>query len=114
MGTVDDYLAELPEPTSALFGSLYAVAQAEVPEAEQGKGYGMPALTYRGKPLLSLMATKKHLSAFPFSAGVVAALETDLKEYDTAKGTIRFQADAPLTPTLVRRLVELRRHEIEG
>lgn len=114
MGTVDDYLAELPEPTSALLGALYAVALAEVPEAEQGKGYGMPALTYRGKPLLSLMSTKKHLSAFPFSAGVVAALEPELGEYDSAKGTIRFQSETPLSPTLVRRLVELRRAEIDS
>lgn len=114
MGTIDDYLAELPDDTSALFGALYAVAQAEVPEAEQGKGYGMPALRYRDKPLFSLMATKKHLSAFPFSAGVVEALAPELGDYDVAKGTIRFQPSQPLTPSLVRRLVELRRAEIEG
>ncbi len=114
MGTIDDYLAELPEETSTLFGALYAVARQEVPEAEQGKGYGMPALTYRDKPLLSLMSTKKHLSAYPFSAGVVESLAAELGEYDVSKGTIRFQPAAPLTPSLVRRLVTARRGEIEG
>lgn len=114
MGTIDDYLADLPEDVGVLLGTLYAVARSVVPEAEQGTGYGMPALVHRGKPLLSLMSTKKHLSAFPFSAGVVAALEQDLTEFDHAKGTVRFQLDAPIPPSLVRRMTELRRDEITG
>lgn len=97
-----------------LFSTLYAVAQAEVPEAEQGEGYGMPALTYRGKPLLSLTVAKKHLSAVPFSSEVVASLSPDLGSYQITKGTIHFQAQAPLTPSLLRRLVELRRVEIDA
>ena len=45
MGTIDDYLAGLDPQDAAVIAHVYAVAREEVPEAEQGLGYGMPALT---------------------------------------------------------------------
>ena len=74
--------------TAAIVGAIYAQAREIVPEAEQGKGYGMPALRYRGKALLSVMATKSHLSLFPFSAAIVAEVAPELEGYDLSKGTI--------------------------
>ena len=38
----------------------------------------------------------------------MAAHQDDLKDYDTSKGTIRFQPDKPLTAALVRKLVKER------
>lgn len=37
-----------------------------------------------------------------------------LKDYDTSRGTIRLQADNPLPPTLVRKLVKARMAENEA
>ena len=39
---------------------------------------------------------------------MVEAHKDELKDYDTSKGTIRFQADNPLPATLVRKLVKAR------
>ncbi|WP_262852545.1 iron chaperone [Mumia quercus] len=114
MGTVDDYVSGLEEPRRSVVAGLYAAAADAVPEAEQGKGYGMPALVYRGKPLVSVMAAKKHLSLFPFSSEVVAQFSADLDGFDTAKGTIRFQADAAIPTALAARIVEARRAQIDG
>ncbi|MFD1827936.1 MULTISPECIES: iron chaperone [Mumia] len=114
MGTVDDYVSELEEPRRSVVAGVYAAVAEAVPDAEQGKGYGMPALVYRGKPLVSVMSTKKHLSLFPFSSDVVAQFEDDLASYDTAKGTIRFQPDAPLPADLAVRIVEARRDQIDA
>ena len=94
--------------------SIYARALELVPDAAQGKGYGMPALRYRGKPLLSVMATKSHLSLFPFSASVVAQVAPELEGYALSKGTIRFSVDRQVPAAVVTRIVELRRAEIEG
>ncbi len=114
MGEVDDYLAGLDVETAAVVGGIYAQAREIVPEAEQGKGYGMPALRYGGKALLSVMATKSHLSLFPFSAAVVADVASELEGYELSKGTIRFSADRPIPALVVRRIVALRRAEIDG
>ena len=69
MGTVDDYLDELEPDDRAAIERVYAVARAEVPEAEQGKGYGMPALVYRGKPLISVMRAQQAHRDLPVQSG---------------------------------------------
>ena len=117
MGTVDDYLAELTPSDAQVIAHVYAVAREVVPDAEQGLGYGMPALTYRGKPLISVMRAKKHLGVYPFSAAAVAEVADDVAVVpatSTDKGTIRFQPDHPLPDAVVRQLVEARRDQIEG
>ena len=58
MGTIDDLLAGLDPEDRASVEHLYSVARTVVPDAEQGLGYGMPALVYRGKPLVSVMRAK--------------------------------------------------------
>jgi uncharacterized protein YdhG (YjbR/CyaY superfamily) len=48
------------------------------------------------------------------SSSIVEAHKDELKDYDTSKGTIRFQAENPLPATLVRKLVRARIAENAG
>ncbi len=48
------------------------------------------------------------------SSSTVEAHKNELKDYDTSKGTIRFQADYPLPAALVRKLVKARIAENGG
>ena len=74
MGTIDDYLAGLEDADASIIGHLYDVAREVAPEAEQGLGYGMPALVYRGKSLLSIMRAKKHFGVYPFSPAAIVEI----------------------------------------
>ena len=117
MGTVDDYLHELDPADRAVIDRVYAIAREEAPDAEQGKGYGMPALVYRGKPLIAVMRAKKHLGIYPFSPDAVAAVAEEVgsvPETGLDKGTIRFQPAHPLPDDTVRTLVRFRREQIDG
>lgn len=114
MGTVDDYLDSLDAGDRAVIAHVYDVARSVVADAEQGRGYGMPALTYRGKPLLSVMRARKHIGLYPFSGSAVDAVADDLAGFDFSKGTIRFQPEHPLPDDVLRRLVEARRAEIDA
>mgnify|MGYP003420701320 CR=1 FL=1 len=58
MGTIDDYLAGLDPQDAAVIAHVYAVAREEVPEAEQGLGYGMPALTLNLSWVIGLSALR--------------------------------------------------------
>ncbi|MFL6070649.1 MAG: iron chaperone [Actinomycetes bacterium] len=114
MGNVDDFVAGLePEPQRA-FTRIVAVAMVEAPDAAQGTSYGMPALKYRGKPLVGLAEAQSHLSLFPFSPAVVNKVRDRLDGYSLSKGTIRFSADRPLPDDVVRDVVRLRRAEIDA
>ncbi|MET0297067.1 MAG: DUF1801 domain-containing protein [Microbacterium sp.] len=117
MGTVDDLLAGLDPADRSPIERIYAIARAEVPDAEQGLGYGMPALVYRGKPLISVMRAKKHIGVYPFSPAAVAAVADAVRaEPGTGvdKGTIRFQPEHPLPDDVVRALVLARKEQIDG
>lgn len=114
MGTVDDYLAGLEPADAELVDRVYAVARAVTPQAEQGTSYGMPALLFRGKGLLSVMRARKHIGVYPFSAAAVAAVADRLTGIDHAKGTIRLPVDRPIDEELIRALVTARRQQIEG
>lgn len=114
MGTIDDYLAGLDDADAAVIARLYAAARNVVPEAEQGTGYGMPALTYRGKSLLSLMRAKSHIGVYPFSPAAITEVADLLDGVDTAKGTIRFDPARPLPDETIQALVLARKRQIDG
>jgi uncharacterized protein YdhG (YjbR/CyaY superfamily) len=112
MGAVDDSLASLPEPDRGCLQHVIDIARRLVPEAEEGMSYGMPALKLGGKPLLGVVMAAKHLSVFPFSPAVIAAVAGRLEGYSLSKGTIRFTAEHPLSDDVLEDIVRLRRAEI--
>ena len=117
MGTIDDYLTDLVPADRDAIDRIYAIARREAPSAEQGKGYGMPALVYGGKPLLSVMRAKKHIGIYPFSPDAVAAVSGLLEGHpgiSVDKGTIRFQPEHPLPEDVLVSLVRARLAQIDG
>ena len=112
MGTIDDYLAGLDPADAAIIAHTYDIAREVVPDAEQGLGYGMPALVYRGKSLLSVMRAKKYFGVYPFSPAAINDIRELLEDVDHAKGTIRF--NEPLPDDTVRALVAARKAQIDA
>lgn len=112
MGTIDDYLAGLDRADADVIAHVYAIAQQVVPGAEQGLGYGMPALVYRGASLLSVMRAKKHFGVYPFSPAAIVEILPMLADIDHAKGTIRFTHSLP--DEVIRALVTARKAQIDG
>lgn len=114
MGTVTEYIASLDEPARTRVEDLIARAAATVPDTEEGSSYGMAALRYRGKALLSVLATKQGYSVYPFSSEVVAAVLQGLEGIDSTKGGIRFTEEQPLPDSLFDAIVSARRDEIDA
>ena len=76
------------------------------PKAEECISYQLPAFRLNGKLLVAYGAAANHCAFYPGS--VLEAIKSELKDYDTSNGTIRFPASRPLPATLVRKLVKLR------
>ncbi|MGH2628129.1 MAG: iron chaperone [Anaerolineales bacterium] len=79
--------------------------RAAAPRAEECISYQLPAFRLDGRMLVGYGAAANHCAIY---GAVDAAFEDGLKDYDTSKGTIRFQADHPLPASLVRKLVKAR------
>ena len=105
--SIDDYLAGVSEDKRAALEKLRRAIRAAAPKAEECISYGMPAFRLDGRMLVYFHAAKNHCSLFPGAFPLVAC-KKEVKNYNTSKGTIRFSADKPLPPALVRKLVKAR------
>jgi uncharacterized protein YdhG (YjbR/CyaY superfamily) len=106
--TIDDYLAACSDDKRAALEKLRKTIRAAAPKAEECISYHIPAFRLNGKLLVGFGAASKHCSFYPMSSATVAAHKQALKEYNTSKGTIRFEPDKPLPAALVRKLVKAR------
>ena len=114
VGEVTDYIAGLEEPARGVLERYRARAVAVVPEAEEGASYGMPALRYRGRPLVSVVTTKQGYSVFPFSPAVVESVVAEVDGLESTKGGIKFTDQRKLPAKAFDALVKRRRDEIDA
>ena len=105
--TIDEYLANLSDDKRAALEKLRRTIRAAAPQADECISYQIPAFRLNGI-LVGFGATASHCAFYPMSSSTVAAHKEELKDYDTSKGTIRFQPEKPLPAALVRKLVKAR------
>ncbi len=106
--TVDEYLADVPEPAQATLKHIRKVIRSVVPkETTEEISYGIPMFKFNGM-LVGYAAFKKHCSLFPTGSSVLDQFEKELKGYRTSKGTIQFPPDKPLPDALVKKIVRAR------
>ena len=104
--TIDDYLKKVSPAQRQALEKLRHDIHAAAPGLGECISYGIPCFRWKGSYLVGFAAAKKHCAFYPGS--IVQAFARELESYDTAKGTIRFQPEKPLSKTLVRKLVKAR------
>jgi|SRR5215467_13345562 len=111
--TVDEYLAEVPEPARSTLKKVRAVIQSVVPAGTtEVLSYRMPAFRYK-KVLVWYAAFSDHCSLFP-TASLIDKLGEELKAYAVSKGTIHFPTDKPLPSSLLKKIVKARLRDVGG
>jgi uncharacterized protein YdhG (YjbR/CyaY superfamily) len=104
--SIDEYIGNYPEEARELLEAVRQTIRTAAPEASEKISYGIPTFYLNGN-LVHFAAFKDHFSFFPTSSGT-KAFASELDQYDTTKGTIRFPLDKPLPHDLIRRIVEYR------
>ena len=119
IATIDEYLAPLTSDKRAALRRLRKIIHAAAPRAEECISYQLPAFRLDGRMLVWFGAAANHCAFYP--GAIVEAHKRELEDFETRKGTIRFQPDHPLPATLVRKLVKAciarnaaRRHAATG
>src|SRR5262245_15974435 len=102
--TIDKYLAGVSPDKRAALNKLRRTIRAAFPRVEECISYGMPGFRLNGRVVAWIGAGRNHCAFYP--GGISEAFKTELTEYETSKGTIRFRPDHPVPATLVRKLIK--------
>ena len=106
--TIDEYLASVPDDKREALEKLRTTIKSIAPEVEECISYQMPAFRLHGRMLLGFAAAKNHCSLYPWSASAIDVLADELADFNTSKGTIRFQPDKPIPDDLIRKIIDYR------
>src|ERR1700686_3692616 len=109
---VDRYLASLEQPKRGTLEALRRTILDILPEAEECISYGLPAFRVQGKVIAGFAAFKNHLSYLPHSGSVFPELGDEIARYKTSSGALQFPVDRPLSKTLVRKLIAVRKRQV--
>ena len=112
MTVIDDYLTKVEPSKRKELERIRTLAKKSVPSAEEAIVYGMPTLTYQGKPFLGFDARKNHIGIYPYSGQVIEDLKDQLHEYGFSKGAIRVPLDHPISEEMLKQIIHLRLKEI--
>lgn len=107
---VESYIASFPENTRNILESVRALILEEVPDAEEGIAYQMPAYKYLGHPLVYFAGFAKHVGLYALPSGH-ARFEKQLAGYKQGKGSVQFPLSQPVPYDLIREIVRFRASE---
>lgn len=102
--SIDAYLANVEPDKRAALETLRGQIRAAVPEAEECISYGIPAFRLK-KIVCGFAAMKKHCGFYVFDDRGLDAFRDALRDFDTSKGTVRFQPERPMPAALVKKIV---------
>jgi uncharacterized protein YdhG (YjbR/CyaY superfamily) len=112
MTVIDDYLTNVEPSKRQELERIRTLAKETVPGAEEAIVYGMPTLTYQGKPFLGFNAHKQHIGIYPYSGQVIETLKDQLQGYGFSKGAIRVPLDQPISEELLKYIIHERLKQI--
>jgi len=109
--TVDEYIINAPKEIQQKLRQLRDVIRNSAPQAEEKLSYGMPYFGYKGR-LAYFAYVKNHIGLYVMPP-IVVQFKNELKEYQTAKATIRFPLEQELPIPLIRELIKASVHANE-
>lgn len=106
--SVDEYIAAHPADVQTVLKAVRRTIRKALPRAEEAISYQIPAYKLDGSTVLYFAGWKQHVSLYPASDRMVAALGAELVRYRISKGTIRFPLSAPMPLKLIERIARFR------
>lgn len=100
---VSEYITKQPSPQKEILVRIRELIRKLIPTAEEKMSYGVPSFRLNGKQVL-YAAFKGHVGIYP-EPEIIEKFKEELKDYETAKGTIKFGLDKPIPYDLIKKIV---------
>jgi uncharacterized protein YdhG (YjbR/CyaY superfamily) len=107
LNEVDKYISSFPEDVQEKLQTIRRTILAEIPDAEEKLGYGIPTYKLNGRNIVHFGGFKNHVGFYPTPSGLTTFAD-ELEKYKVSKGTAQFPHDKPLPLGLVRKIVKFR------
>lgn len=104
--SIEEYIDASPPGVQEKLWQMHNCIREAAPDAVQSLKWGMPAYSLK-KILVTFAVFKHHIGFYPMPSAV-KAFATDLKKYNTARGSIQFPLEKKLPLTLIRKIVRFR------
>ncbi len=103
---VNEYIAKAPREVRGMLKEIRAIIKSAAPKAEERISYGMPFYAYKGR-VAYFRHWKAHIGLY-VPTPVIEEHKSELKNYVTAKATVRFPLDKKLPVALIKKLIKAR------
>jgi len=104
--TVDAYIKSAPKAVRPKLVQMRNAIKSVAPKAVEKISYGMPYYGYNGR-LVYFAFAKKHIGLY-IPPPVILEHKSELKDYETAKATVRFPLNKKLPVALIKKLIKAR------
>lgn len=101
--SVKKYFAKLKTPQKEILQKVRQTILKSAPKATERMSYGVPAFVLKSGSIM-YAAFKTHIGLYPEPA-VIKKFAIELKNYETAKGTIKFPLDKSIPYDLIGKIV---------
>jgi uncharacterized protein YdhG (YjbR/CyaY superfamily) len=103
---VDEYIAKAPKKVRGKLKAIRVIIKSAAPKAEERISYGMPYYGYKGR-LAYFGLSRAHIGLY-VPPPVIEEHQSELRDYETAKATVRFPIGKPLPVALIKKLIKAR------
>ena len=103
---VDAYIARAPKEVQDKLKDIRKAIKETAPTAVERISYGMPYYYYKGR-LAYFAFAKAHIGLY-IPTPIIEEHKRELKDYQTAKATVRFPLDKKIPVALIKRLIRAR------
>jgi uncharacterized protein YdhG (YjbR/CyaY superfamily) len=104
--SIEEYIEAAPAETQDKLLQLHEAIRSCAPGAVEGLKWRMPAYSYQ-KILVTWAVFRNHIGFYPMPSAI-KAFANDLKNYNTAKGSVQFPLDRKLPVPLIKKMVKFR------
>lgn len=103
---VDEYIKNSPKEAQRKLTELRNAIRETAHMALEKISYGMPYYGYKGRVAYFRLA-KKHIGLY-IPPPILDEFKDELKDYETAKATVRFPLDEELPIALIKKMIKSR------